>query len=256
MLYVESADKTYPNGTRALAGLNLEVEEGEIVAVVGGSGCGKSTFLRLAAGLDQPTRGRIRLDGETITKPDPRVGIVFQEPRLLPWLTVEQNVGFGLADRPRAERERLVREVLERVGLQNYAHCWPRELSGGQAQRVAIARALAPHPKVLLLDEPFSALDAFTRASLHEHLLSLWHAFRPTLVLVTHDVEEASVLADRVLVMQPNPGRIAASIDVDLARPRDRYGTEIEAMRRRILWALDKSLRRDSGEDLSPAAAI
>lgn len=256
MLYVESADKTYPNGTRALAGLNLEVEEGEIVAVVGGSGCGKSTFLRLAAGLDQPTRGRIRLDGETITRPNPLVGIIFQEPRLLPWLTVEQNVGFGLADRPRAEREQLVREVLERVGLQNYAHCWPRELSGGQAQRVAIARALAPRPKVLLLDEPFSALDAFTRASLHEHLLGLWHAFRPTLVLVTHDVEEASVLADRVLVMQPNPGRIAATIDVDLVRPRDRYGTEIEAMKRRVLWALDKSLRRETGEALSPAAAI
>jgi sulfonate transport system ATP-binding protein len=223
---------------------------------VGGSGCGKSTLLRLAAGLDQPTRGRIRLDGEPITKPNPLVGLVFQEPRLLPWLTVEQNVGFGLADRPRAERERLVREVLERVGLDNYAHCWPRELSGGQAQRVAIARALAPHPKVLLLDEPFSALDAFTRASLHEHVLDLWKAFRPTLVLVTHDVEEASVLADRVLVMQPNPGRIAASIDVDLSRPRDRYGTEIEAMKRRVLWALDRSLRREAGEDLAPAAAI
>lgn len=256
MLYVESADKTYPNGTRALAGLNLEIEAGEIVAVVGGSGCGKSTFLRLAAGLDHPTRGRIRLDGETITGPNPLVGIIFQEPRLLPWLTVEQNVGFGLADRPRAEREKLVREVLERVGLLNYARSWPRELSGGQAQRVAIARALAPRPKVLLLDEPFSALDAFTRASLHEHVLDLWRAFNPTLVLVTHDVEEASVLADRVLVMQPNPGRIAAAIDVDLARPRDRYGTEIEAMKRRVLWALDKSLRRESGEALSPAAAI
>ena len=256
MLYVESADKTYPNGTRALAGLSLEVEEGEIVAIVGGSGCGKSTFLRLAAGLDQPTRGRIRLDGEIITKPNPLVGLVFQEPRLLPWLTVEQNVGFGLNDRPRAVRARLVGEVLERVGLQRYGHCWPRELSGGQAQRVAIARALAPRPKVLLLDEPFSAVDAFTRASLHDHVLDLWAAFRPTLVLVTHDVEEAAVLADRVLVMQPNPGRIAASIDVDLARPRDRYGTEIEAMKRRILWALDKSLRRDSGEDLAPAAAI
>jgi sulfonate transport system ATP-binding protein len=256
MLFVEGAEKIYPNGTRALAGLNLEVGEGEIVAIVGGSGCGKSTFLRLAAGLDQPTRGRIRLDGETITKPNPLVGLVFQEPRLLPWLTVEQNVGFGLADRPREERERLVREVIERVGLMNHGHCWPRELSGGQAQRVAIARALGPHPKVLLLDEPFSALDAFTRASLHEHLLDLWKAFRPTLVLVTHDVEEAAVLADRVLVMQPNPGRISTSINVDLARPRDRYGSEIEAMKRRILWALDRSLRRERGEDLAPAAAI
>jgi sulfonate transport system ATP-binding protein len=257
MLFVESADKIYPNGTRALAGLSLEVGEGEIVAVVGGSGCGKSTLLRLAAGLDQPTGGRIRLDGETITAPNPLVGLVFQEPRLLPWLTVEQNVGFGLADRSREERERLVREVLQRVGLATHSHCWPRELSGGQTQRVAIARALAPRPKVLLLDEPFSALDAFTRASLHEHLLDLWAAFRPTLVLVTHDVEEAAFLADRVLVMQPNPGRIAASIDVDLARPRDRYGIEIEQLKRRILWALDRSLRvRSRGEDLAPAAAI
>lgn len=257
MLSVEAAEKIYPNGTRALAGLNLEVAEGEIVAVVGGSGCGKSTFLRLVAGLEQATRGQIHLDGETITKPNPLVGLVFQEPRLLPWLTVEQNVSFGLAERPRAERERLSREVLERVGLLDYAHCWPRELSGGQAQRVAIARALAPHPKVLLLDEPFSALDAFTRASLHDHVLSLWAAFRPTLVLVTHDVEEAAFLADRVLVMRPNPGRIAAEIDVDLVRPRDRYGSGIEQMKRKILWALDRSLReRDAGEDLAPAAAI
>jgi sulfonate transport system ATP-binding protein len=257
MLYVESVDKTYPNGTRALAGLRLAVQEGEIVAVVGGSGCGKSTLLRLAAGLDPPTRGRIRLDGEILRGPHPLVGLVFQEPRLLPWLTVAQNVGFGLADRPRAERERLVREVLDRVGLLGHAHCWPRELSGGQAQRVAIARALAPHPKVLLLDEPFSALDAFTRASLHDHLLDLWAALRPTLVLVTHDVEEAAFLADRVLVMQPNPGRIAASIDVDLARPRDRYGSGVEQMKRRVLWALDRSLREPrTGEDLAPAAAI
>jgi sulfonate transport system ATP-binding protein len=257
MLFVESAEKVYPNGTRAIAGLNLEVDEGEIVAVVGGSGCGKSTLLRLAAGLDQPTRGRIRLDGETITAPNSLVGLVFQEPRLLPWLTVEQNVGFGLTDRPREERSRLVGEVLERVGLGDHGRCWPRELSGGQAQRVAIARALAPRPKVLLLDEPFSALDAFTRASLQEHVIDLWAAFRPTLVLVTHDVEEAAFLADRVLVMQPNPGRIAVSIDVDLARPRDRYGNGVEQMKRRILWALDRSLRdRSLGEDLAPAAAI
>ncbi len=257
MLLVESTDKIYPNGTRALERVSMEVHEGEIVALVGGSGCGKSTLLRLAAGLDQPTRGRIQLDGETITAPHPLVGMIFQEPRLLPWLTVVQNVGFGIAGRPKVERERLVAETLERVGLKDYAHCWPRELSGGQAQRVAIARALAPRPKVLLLDEPFSALDAFTRASLHEHLIDLWTAFRPTLVLVTHDVEEAAFLADRVLVMQPRPGRIAASIDVQLARPRDRYGNEVEALKRRILSALDMSLRvRSMGEELAPAAAI
>jgi sulfonate transport system ATP-binding protein len=255
MLAIESVDKTYPNGTEALARANLRVKEGEIVAVVGGSGCGKSTLLRLAAGLDQTTRGRIRLEGETIASPHPAVGLVFQEPRLLPWLTVAQNVGFGLSDRPREEREQLVRDVLERVGLPEYADRWPRELSGGQAQRVAIARALAPKPKVLLLDEPFSALDAFTRASLQEHLLDLWRAFRPTLVLVTHDVEEAAFLADRVLVMRPQPGRFVAEIELGLSRPRDRYGGALEGAKLKILHALDLSLR-GMGEELAPAAAI
>jgi sulfonate transport system ATP-binding protein len=257
MLSIESVDKTYPNGTEALARANLGVKEGEIVAVVGGSGCGKSTLLRLAAGLDRASRGRIRLDGETIEAPHPAVGLVFQEPRLLPWLTVAQNIGFGLSDRPRQERERLVREVLERVGLADYASRWPRELSGGQAQRVAIARALAPKPKVLLLDEPFSALDAFTRASLQEHLLDLWEAFRPTLVLVTHDVEEAAFLADRVLVMRPRPGRFIAELELGIARPRDRYGPAVESAKRKILRALDLSLRgHREGEELAPAAAI
>jgi sulfonate transport system ATP-binding protein len=256
MLSIESVYKIYPGGTEALAGVNLRVKAGEIVAVVGGSGCGKTTLLRLAAGLDPASRGRIRLDGETITAPHAAVGLVFQEPRLLPWLTVAQNIGFGLSDRPRAERERLVREVLERVGLADYASRWPRELSGGQAQRVAIARALAPKPKVLLLDEPFSALDAFTRASLQEHVLDLWEAFRPILVLVTHDIEEAAFLADRVLVMRPRPGRFVAELELGLPRPRDRYGPAVEGAKRRILRALDKSLRGGEGEELAPAAAI
>jgi sulfonate transport system ATP-binding protein len=147
--------------------------------------------------------------------------------------------------------------VLARVGLADYAARWPRELSGGQAQRVAIARALAPRPKVLLLDEPFSALDAFTRASLQEHLLDLWEAFRPTLVLVTHDVEEAAFLADRVLVMRPRPGRFIAEFELGIARPRDRYGPAVEAAKRKILRALDLSLRgQREGEELAPAAAI
>lgn len=257
MLIVESVEKVYANGVRALDRLNLEIGEGEIVALVGGSGCGKSTLLRLAAGLDQPTRGRIRLDGDIIAGPHTLVGMIFQEPRLLPWLTVAQNVAFGIADKPKAEREAIVHEVLSRVGLVECGPHWPRELSGGQAQRVAIARALAARPKVLLLDEPFSALDAFTRASLHEHLLDLWEEFRPTLLLVTHDVEEAAYLADRVLVMQPRPGRISASIDAGLARPRDRLSPETERLKRRILGALDLSLRvRHQGEELAPAAAI
>jgi len=257
MLLVEKVDKVYPNGAEALENVSLRVNAGEIVAVVGGSGCGKSTLLRLIAGLDRPTHGRIRLDTETIEAPHPAVGLVFQEPRLLPWLTVAQNIGFGLSDRANQERDDLVREVLQRVGLVDCASNWPRELSGGQAQRVAIARALAPRPKVLLLDEPFSALDAFTRASLQEHVLDLWNAFRPTLLLVTHDVEEAAFLADRVLVMRPRPGRFVAEIDLGLARPRERYGPEVEATKRRILGALDRSLRlHPKGEELAPAAAI
>ncbi len=172
MLELERLSKTYADGTHALADVTLEVRESEIVSVVGGSGCGKTTLLRLIAGLDRPSAGAILLDGERLSEPHPAVGIVFQEPRLLPWLTVADNVGFGLDDRSAAERRERVGHALRRVGLIEHAGRWPRELSGGQQQRVAIARAFVTEPKVLLLDEPFSALDAFTRASLHEHLLA------------------------------------------------------------------------------------
>ncbi|MBN8921180.1 MAG: ABC transporter ATP-binding protein, partial [Rhizobiales bacterium] len=175
-----------------------------------------------------------------------------QEPRLLPWLTVAGNVGFGLADRPRGERAQRVADALERVGLSDKAGVWPRELSGGQAQRVAIARALVPRPAVLLLDEPFSALDAFTRIDLQDHLLGLWADLRPTLVIVTHDVEEAIVLADRIVVMRPRPGRLFEEIAADLPRPRDRQSAAFDFVKRRVLAALDRSLDRtaitDDGE--------
>ena len=174
MLTVDGISKTYANGVQALDGVSLTVAPGEIVAVVGGSGCGKSTLLRLVSGLDRPTAGRVVLDGIRSRAPHEEIGIVFQEPRLLPWLTVADNVGFGLADRPQAERDARVAAQLERVGLSDKAGVWPRELSGGQAQRVAIARALVMRPEVLLLDEPFSALDAFTRIDLQDHLLDLW----------------------------------------------------------------------------------
>ena len=219
MLSIAHVGKTYPNGVRALDGISLDVEPGEIVAVVGGSGCGKSTLLRLVSGLDNPTQGKVALDGDTIMSPHEKIGIVFQEPRLLPWLTVAGNVGFGLADRPKAERAERVARQLDRVGLADKANVWPREFSGGQAQRVAIARALVMRPEVLLLDEPFSALDAFTRVDLQDHLLDLWADTKPTLVVVTHDVDEAIVLADRVMVMRPAPGRVFAEIAIDLAAP-------------------------------------
>jgi sulfonate transport system ATP-binding protein len=244
MLVLDRIGKTYPNGVRALDGVSLEVAHGEIVVVVGGSGCGKSTLLRAISGLDTPTQGRVALDGAAITAPHEKIGIIFQEPRLLPWLDVAGNVGFGLEHRPKAERKARVASGLERVGLTEKAHVWPRELSGGQAQRVAIARALVPRPEVLLLDEPFSALDAFTRADLQDHLLDLWADFKPTLVMVTHDVEEAIVLADRIMVMRAHPGRLFEEIGSDLPRPRDRQSAAFDFIKRRVLAALDRSLDR------------
>jgi sulfonate transport system ATP-binding protein len=242
MLSLEHLSKTYADGTRALADINLSVRESEIVALIGGSGCGKTTLLRLIAGLDRASAGAIRLDGATITEPDAAIGIVFQEPRLLPWLTVSDNIAFGLADVGAAERRERVGHALAKVGLSEHAGRWPRDLSGGQQQRVAIARAFVTNPKVLLLDEPFSALDAFTRASLHEHLLGLWEETRPTVVLVTHDVQEAVTLADRAVVMQPKPGRIFDELPLSLARPRDKSGLPFDSAVRRVLLALDRSL--------------
>ena len=247
MLELERLSKTYADGTRALADITLDVQESEIVALIGGSGCGKTTLLRLLAGLDRATAGNIRLDDEAVSEPHPAIGIVFQEPRLLPWLSVADNVGFGLADRPAAERHARVGHALEKVGLAEHARRWPKELSGGQQQRVAIARAFVANPKVLLLDEPFSALDAFTRASLHEHLLGLWDESRPTVVMVTHDVQEAVTLADRAVVMQPKPGRIYDELPLGLARPRDKTSPAFESATRRVLAALDQSLK-DTGQ--------
>jgi sulfonate transport system ATP-binding protein len=256
MLELQSVAKTYANGARALHDISLTIETSAIFAIVGGSGCGKSTLLRLVAGLDRPSSGTIRLDGTTITAPNEAVGLVFQEPRLLPWLTVEQNVGFGLAEIPAAERRHRVAATLGRVGLEAYARRWPRELSGGQAQRVALARALVAEPRVLLLDEPFSALDAFIRADLQDHLFALWSDTRPTMVLVTHDIEEALVLADRVMVMKAHPGRSAGIMPVTLPRPRDRLSEAFDTAKRQLLAALGRAGTHHAGEELFPMAAI
>ncbi|EFI53213.1 ABC transporter ATP-binding protein [Afipia sp. 1NLS2] len=256
MLVLDHVGKTYPNGVKALQGFSARIKIGEIVAVIGGSGCGKSTLLRAIAGLDPATSGAITLDGEAIKAPHEKIGIIFQEPRLLPWLSVAENVAFGLSDGTRAQRRERAAAALARVGLLDKAAAWPRELSGGQAQRVAIARALVPRPEVLLLDEPFSALDAFTRADLQDHLLDLWADTQPTLVLVTHDVDEAVVLADRILVMKPRPGRLFEEVRVDLARPRDRAAPAFEAVKLQVLEALDRSLdreKRHSVDDLLTA---
>jgi sulfonate transport system ATP-binding protein len=244
MLALDSLSKIYPNGVHALERFSAEIQPGEIVAVIGGSGCGKSTLLRAIAGLDRASSGTVTLDETPILAPHPKIGIIFQEPRLLPWLSVADNIGFGLSDLPADARREKVAGALARVGLVDKANAWPRELSGGQAQRVAIARALVPLPKVLLLDEPFSALDAFTRKDLQDHLLDLWADTRPTLVLVTHDVDEAVVLADRVLVMRPRPGRLFEEIKVNLSRPRDRNSPLFGSFKHHVLTALDRSLDR------------
>jgi len=245
MLALDRVGKTYPNGVHALERFSADIGRGEIVAIIGGSGCGKSTLLRAIAGLDRASTGTVTLDDISITAPHAKIGIIFQEPRLLPWLSVADNIGFGLSELPAAIRREKVARALDRVGLTDKANAWPRELSGGQAQRVAIARALVPQPEVLLLDEPFSALDAFTRRDLQDHLLDLWNDTRPTLVLVTHDVDEAVVLADRVLVMRPRPGRLFEEIKINLARPRDRNSPHFDNFKRRVLTALDRSLDRN-----------
>jgi sulfonate transport system ATP-binding protein len=257
MLVLDRLSKTYADGTRALTDVSLRERPGEIVALIGGSGCGKTTLLRLIAGLDRASAGAVRLGDDAIVEPHPAVGVVFQEPRLLPWLTVADNVAFGLSGLPPAERRSRAAGALEKVGLAEHAGRWPRELSGGQQQRAAIARAFVAAPKVLLLDEPFSALDAFTRASLHEQLLALWGESRPIVLMVTHDVHEAVTLADRAVVMRPKPGRIDDEVALGLARPRERTSPAFESAARRVLAALDRSLdERQAGRGGNEAAAL
>lgn len=252
MLLLEGVSRTFPGGMEALRSIQLDIPQGEIVAMVGGSGCGKTTLLRLIAGLDAPSLGQIALDGVPLREPSEEIGLIFQEPRLMPWLSVADNIGFGISGLPAGERQERVESALVRLGLAGLGGRWPRDLSGGQAQRVAIARALVRRPKVLLLDEPFSALDAFTRASLHEHLIALWETERMTILIVTHDVDEAVTLADRILVMQPRPGRIFAEIAVTLDRPRARRSDQFHAMSQRVLDALDGSLSADQSPSDKP----
>jgi sulfonate transport system ATP-binding protein len=255
MLKLERVSKTYANGTEALRNLSLDVAQGEIVAVLGGSGCGKSTLLRLIAGLDRASEGRIVIDRDEVEGPHPAIGLVFQEPRLLPWLTVAKNIAFGIDRLPKPEQARRVSEALDLIGLGGYGERLPKELSGGQAQRVAIARALVARPKVLLMDEPFSALDPSTRESLHRQTIALWLAYKPTLVCVTHDVAEAVTLADRVVVLAPKPGRISEEVLIVSRRPRERSDDGFATAERRVRAALDASLTKPVVNTEAPALA-
>ena len=206
----------------AVDGIDLEIRNREFATILGPSGCGKSTLLRIVAGLAKPTQGSVRLDGRTITGPGRDRGMVFQSYTLFPWLTVQQNIQFGLqlAGLPKADQATIAQEFVNKVGLRGFERAYPKALSGGMKQRVAIARALANNPDVLLLDEPFGALDAQTRALMQELLTQVWEEFHKTILFVTHDVEEAIFLSDRVFVMTARPGRIKAEIDVPLERPR------------------------------------
>jgi ABC-type nitrate/sulfonate/bicarbonate transport system ATPase subunit len=223
----------------ALDNVSLSLAAGELVSLVGPSGCGKSTLLRLIAGLDSPDSGELVVGAESITGPNAERGLVFQDPNLFPWLTVRRNIEAGLVARHVLhEKRHEVDEFMRLVGLESFADAYPHHLSGGMAQRVALARALINHPKVLLLDEPLGALDAFTRMRMQDEVLRLWQARRTTMLLVTHDIDEAIYMCDRIVIMTQRPGRIERTIPIDLDRPRDRSSADFLKLRGDILELL------------------
>jgi NitT/TauT family transport system ATP-binding protein len=213
--------RTEESDVRVLEDIALDVREGEFVCILGPSGCGKSTLLNIVAGFLAPTSGSVRIDGEEVRGPDPRRIFVFQERGVFPWLTVEGNIGFGLGKLPREERERRIAHYVRLVGLEGFEKAYPHELSGGMKQRVEVARAFAVNPDVLLLDEPFGALDSITRLVMRGELLRIWQAEQKTILFVTHDIEESVQLADRVVVMTARPARIRRIVPIDLSHPRD-----------------------------------
>jgi NitT/TauT family transport system ATP-binding protein len=242
---VKQADLT------VLDGISLSIEQDSFVSLVGPSGCGKSTLLRMMAGLETPASGRILLDGRAVDGPNPRTGMVFQQDAVFPWMTVQKNVEYGPRSRglPRAECARIAAQWIGLVGLDGFASSYSRELSGGMRKRVDLARTYANNPRVLLMDEPFGALDSQTRETMQDELLRIWESERKTVVFVTHDLEEAIYLSDRVIVMSPRPGRIVANEAVTLRRPRPadvRVTDDFVAARRR-LWRMLSSVRGGTG---------
>jgi len=226
-LLIDAVSRTFPGGrghapTIALEPTTLSVDDRDFIAILGPSGCGKSTLLRIVAGLDMPTSGRVVLDGTAVTGPGADRGMVFQSYTLFPWLTVRQNICFGLREKgvPQPRQDEIAARYVDRVGLTGFENHYPKMLSGGMQQRTAIARALANEPKILLLDEPFGALDNQTRGLMQELLLGIWETEKKTVLFVTHDIEEAIFVAGRVAVMTARPGRIKSEVAVDLPHPR------------------------------------
>lgn len=226
IIEIKNVSKQYKNGRETLTVLNdvnFNIDEGDFVTIVGGSGCGKSTLLRLIAGLEKPSSGTVKKDGQIIEKPSVSSGIVFQEDRLLPWLNVKKNVIFGISGHlPKGEKEDLADQYIELVGLKGCQKMLPQQLSGGMKQRVNIARALINKPEILLLDEPFSALDAFTRISLQQELIRIWETDKTSMLMVTHDIDEAVFLSNRVVGLSSKPACVKNIYDIELARPRNR----------------------------------
>jgi NitT/TauT family transport system ATP-binding protein len=218
--------------------ISLEVGEGEFVCLLGPSGCGKSTMLNVMAGFIPPTSGQVRIDGERVVGPDPRRIFVFQERGVFPWLTVEGNIGFGLFNLSPHERRERIQHYVALVGLQGFEKAYPRELSGGMKQRVEVARALAVNPDMLFLDEPFGALDSITRLIMRGELLRIWEAERKTIIFVTHDIDEAVQLADRVVVLSARPARIQRIVDIDMPHPRDISSAKYLGLRDGIFEAI------------------
>jgi ABC-type nitrate/sulfonate/bicarbonate transport system ATPase subunit len=240
-LSVEHVDMVFSrdgNSTPVLNDVNLDVGKGEFVCIVGPSGCGKSTLLSSMAGFLSPTAGEIKIDGQIVSGPDPRRIFVFQERGVFPWLTVEGNIEFGLFKQSRQERERRVAHYISMVGLGGFEKAYPAELSGGMKQRLEVARALAVNPDMLLLDEPFGALDSITRLTMRGELLRIWEAERNTVIFVTHDIDEAVQLADRVAVMSDRPAKIQQIVTIDIPHPRDISSPRYLELRNGILEQL------------------
>lgn len=243
-LVVRDLSRVFPGvhggaAVTALQPTDLTIGDNDFVTILGPSGCGKSTLLRMVAGLDRPSTGTITLDGKTVARPGPDRGMVFQSYTLFPWLTIAENIGFGLREKGRPEREiqEIVAAYIDRVGLRGFENHWPKQLSGGMQQRTAIARALANDPAILLLDEPFGALDNQTRSLMQELLLGIWEREKKTVLFVTHDIEEAIFMATRCLVMSARPGRIKADLSIDLPHPRHytiKTSPEFSALKARL----------------------